>query len=415
MLAPPFQELLWDFVYEGAGREGSVQLRVFSTEQELFKMRRDVSMATPVSLPMRRSDKQMSRAEWGRQRPPDWQLMDLGRQLWEAIPDWAKEALLRATADRPCRLKISSNSPVVNDLPWEWLNDGEGPPLALRPEVRLVRSVPVRLPIPPLTVQPPVRVLLVVTDPADEAHPDVWEEIHAVSQRLGGPPYQLDVLQEPTMEALAEALQRGPHILHYIGHAGLDRGEGNLILHDRDNVSYWVGAPGLSKALPLTVRLLCLSTCFTVPNYQIQGLLRLAQTPATYRLPTAIANRYAVSDEGVRRFWEVFYSELPECAFRVSDAFHRAQRAVAELSGTEADWGSFSLVIRDQLGQGLRLEEGAGSVDRYAQEIQAQISAYMANDLAQSLESYGEAVPASLQERLEDEAAKASSLSEDLY
>jgi len=410
-----YRDLLWDFTYEGASKGmHRVTLRVFQGEQEMFERRGQSGSELNVSLPIERSSTdKTSRGQRSRERIPASILADLGRMLWEAIPFWPKSALLEATPDRPCRLKISGNSAVIDDLPWEWLNDGPGEPFALRPETRIARSIPIRLAIPPMTVEPPLRVLLVLTNPKDERLLAGWVEIPAVSQRLQAPPYALRVLEEPTWEALVQALREEPHIVHYIGHAGVNQGDGNLILHDLNNRTHWISGPELAQALPLSVRLLCLSTCFTAPNYQILGLPRLAHAPATYRLPTTVTNRYPVGESGVRSFWAVFYESLATHGGSVNEAFHEAQQAVAAEPGTEADWGSFSLVIRDQSGEAMRLEAGGTQSDeKYAAEIQAQLASRLANDMAERLREFG-AEPADIvQRQYEETATRASDLVE---
>jgi hypothetical protein len=339
----------------------------------------------------------------------------LGQRLWDSIPQMAKDLLVEATVDQPCRLKISSNSPVIDDLPWEWLNDGTIP-FALRPGIRLVRSVPCRLALPPMSVMPPIRVLLVITNPKDERLLQSWREIDAIRPGLTAPFFDLKVLEEPTWEALTAALQDELHIVHYIGHAGIDRGEGNLILHDWRNVSHWISGPELSQVLPLSVKLMCLSTCFTAPNYQILGLPRLAHASATYRLPTMVANSYPVEENSVRRFWEVFYGSLVRHGGNVNEAFHEAQLAVMSTPGSEADWGSFSLVIRDQSGEVMRMEPaGMRSATRQTEEIQAQLASRLANDLATRLLTFGAESPETVERHFEHAAASASNLTKNLY
>jgi hypothetical protein len=255
-------------------------------------------------------------------------------------------------------------------------------------------------------------VLLVVTNPKDDQLLSPSLEIEAVRPRLSEPPYELSILEEPTWEALVKTLQKEPHIVHYIGHAGIERGEGHLILHDWQNVTHWISGSDLARVLPLSVRLLCLSTCFTVPNYQILGLPRLAQTSATSRLPTTVANRYPVRDASVREFWWAFYAALAEEGGDTNEAFHRAQTVVAMLD-PDADWGSFSLVIRDQSGQGLRIDTSGApptSGEVPAAEIQAQLASRVANDLADALRVYGETAPESVQKRFMEEAGRASDL-----
>jgi hypothetical protein len=412
-----YRDLLWDFAcssqcfgQEGPRESSLVNLQVFAGEEEMFESSRSAE-GIPISLPLDwLNEMKVSRADVTRALTPSPVLLDLGRRLLAAIPDSAKQPLFEASIYQPCRLKISGNSPLIGDLPWEWLSDEKGP-LALRPEVRLVRSVPLRLQTPPLTVEPPVRVLLVITNPKDERLLNPFQEIEAVIQRLQAPPYTVRVLEEPTWEALEMALKDEPHILHYIGHAGIDRGEGNIILHDSRNISHWISGPDLSQALPLTVRLLCLSTCFTAPNYQILGLPRLAHTAASYRLPTTVTNCSPVDQMSVRTFWGEFYAALEMENGNVNEAFHRAQGAVATSTADNATWGSFSLVIRDRSGEVFRLEAaGASSKERQADEIQAQLASRLANDLAVQMAVLGAEASDSLRETVAKEILMASDL-----
>lgn len=381
-----FRDLLWDFSQEPFGRPGEVTLRVFSGEQEMFATRGKGGQAYALSLPAERAA--MSKGPWpggaGTSTPPD-KLAEQGRKLWEAVPVDARSPLLQGAPDAPVRLKISSNSPAIDDLPWEWMNDDPAaPPLALRPAIRLTRSVPVMLPVPPLSVRPPFRVLLVTSNPKDEDFFNASREIQAILPALERDPYKLEVLVGVTWDALSEALRAEPQpaIVHYVGHGGIDRGEGNLILQNADGRSHWIAGSALAQELPVTVGLLCLSTCFTVRNYQISGLSRLAQMPASSRLPTCVVNRYAVGEQGVRRFWPAFYTALAEHGSAV-EAHAKAQRAVAADSAAGADWGSFCLVIRDQSGQVIRITtRGPLPMKRNEQEIVARVTAQMANDSA---------------------------------
>jgi len=415
----PYRDLLWDFSFSDFGpsneRRNEVRLRVFASEAKLFFRTPDPAAGFLVTLPLDwLGGAQEGRRSYAQSSPSSDFLLVVGRQLWDALPEEARKPLLDAAPERPCRLKISSVSPAIYDLPWEWLNDGTQP-FAMRTGVRLVRSVPIRVPVPPLTVMPSIQVLLVITNPRDERLLNPFQEIQAVQPRLMQPPYELRVLEEPTLKALVAALRegRGPHIVHYIGHAGLDRGGGNLILHDSYDRTHWISAQELADVLPVSVRLLCLSTCFTAPNYQIAGLSRLAHTPATYSLPTAIANRYPVTEGGVRAFWEAFYHVLAATGGDTGEAFREAQMHCYMAIST-GDWGSFSLVIRDQTGQGFRIEPGehklASEPDALT-EIQAQFSAGVANQLAQAMESFEGTPPDALSRLFEEESARAARLS----
>jgi hypothetical protein len=406
---------VWYFVFEGAGREDAIRLQLLGSEQELYERGDDPAQGFPIALPLDWSSSKVSRPEWTRSPVPSDVWMDLGHQLWRALPDPAKEPLRAKGSGQPCRVKIASNSSAIHDMPWEWLNSSGDGPLALRPHIRLSRAVPVRVAAPPLAVEPPVRVLLLVPNPKDDRLMSAFAEIEAIAEGVAASHYELKVLEEPTWEALVAQLDEyEPCIVHYVGHAGVSQGQGNLVVHDFENRSHWISGRELGQALPLSVRLLCLSTCFTVPNYQILGLSRLAHSPSTYRLPTTIANRYPVGGHGVRAFWRAFYRALIEEDGNANEAFHQAQIAAATAPLAGADWGSFALVIRDQSAQVMHLQgPGRKGRERREEEIQAQLISRLASDLAE-IGRKGKGRPEILQKRFEQEADLASDLAEEL-
>jgi hypothetical protein len=247
---------------------------------------------------------------------------------------------------------------------------------------------------PTLTVPTPVRVLLVLTNPKDERLLTSQQEIDAINIRLTLPDYDLKILDEPTLVGLQQKLNYfKPHILHYIGHAGISKGEGTLILHDHSNHTYWLCGSHLSGALPSTVRLICLSTCFTAENYNLLGLSRLAHSTASLHLPTMIANQSTPSEEGVRFFWKTFYSELIEHKGNVNEAFYLAQQETAyDAKLPSAEWASFELVLRDGTGKALHIvkEKKPAQPERLAAELSAQVAAQLVNILAEQMRALGD-------------------------
>src|SRR5262249_27966490 len=156
--------------------------------------------------------------------------------------------------------------------------------------------------------------------------------------------------------------------LHYVGHSGIDRSSGALILHDETSGTHWISAAELAKALPISVRLLCLSTCISAKNYNVRGLSRFAHASTTLRLPTLVINRYGICESTAKAFWSTFYSALAAKLGDVAGAMFTAQDSVRAGQGDE--WGSFSLVQRDGGARPFVLTD-TFSPDRYANELQA--------------------------------------------
>lgn len=372
----------------------AAELRLYDREAAVYE---DSSRRPPdavITVPRSLLDADPSRSRRSSRQPmPAPQAKEAGDALFALLPRNVQDMLrLPPPAGLQRRVKVSAAGTVVDELPWETLTDGAGRPLALAPGLHLVRTVPVRVAPPPLSVHGPARVLLVVTNPKDEKLLDSRREIDAVCERLVPPHYELRVLQEPTVHALAAELQQfSPHIVHYVGHSGVNSGEGNLILHGPHGGTEWLCATELSQMLPLTVRLLCLGTCFTAPNYDPTGLPRFADAPASQALPTSVVNRWGVSFDGssVRAFWRSFYDTLAATGGSATDAVH-AGRLAAHQAAPNADWASFSLVVRDGTAAGLRLSAEAGAEEDLGDQIRAQFASKFANQMAHQVLKLGD-------------------------
>jgi hypothetical protein len=422
MAAPSrYADTIWSFELGLTSKtRGGVTCSVFSSEDHFYEGGDPTNEANRLGrarfwlpselLPSQRS----SQAPWIRSRPSRDLAARLGKDLWSAMPDVAKESVLDVGArrGRPLRLKITTNSPTLDDLPWEWMSDDADLPFALRPDLRVVRTLPQLFPTPALTVRRPIRVMLVVANPKDDRHLRTDEEIKAVQGRLRPPDYELDVVTVPTLESLLERLQQWmPNVLHYIGHAGMTGVEGNLILEDAESVSHWINPATVAQVLPASARLLCLSTCVTTENYQILGLPHFAHAPKELPLPTMVVNQYPLGIESVPAFWNTFYDTLLSANGDVSEAVHRGRLAVAVRSPGWADWGSFRAVIRDR--EGIAFRTGTEET-KFAAQIQAQFASRLANELADEVRTKGEHASEEMRQRLDRVTKAFTDLSRDL-
>jgi hypothetical protein len=415
MIAKDWNEVIWDFRWSQAQlQRGTLGMLATDNDDSLFARRGDRPRSiVDVELPHPFMDTAMMTADGWQRRPlAQEHALRLGRQMWASLPAELQAPLFAATdVAHPFRLRINSTGSGVDEIPWEWLTMNHQRSFALDPAVRLLRSVPVPYPEPPLTVEPPLRVLLMTTNPRDESLLQAWVELDAIRAGLNDGGYAIRVLDETTRDALVRALADEPHIVHYVGHAAVGQGSGYLILNDRSGGSLWLSAAELARLLPPSVRLLCLSTCFTAPNYNVAGLPRLGHAAADLHLPTALVNQYAVTQEGARAFWRRFYPTLLETAGDAVEAAHRARLDTVQASPSTADWASYSLILRDRIGRPFRFDDaGVNNADRFASEIQAQFSARLASELAMRVNELGGNVSDSLKRGQEKVFAQLSEL-----
>lgn len=281
---------------------------------------------------------------------------EVGQFLFEFLPGSISNNIegeynLAKENQQILRLKIVSRMPGAIDLPWELLYiHSQHQFLTLHENSSIIRYVPTPVSSPPLILESSPRILFVLTNPKDERFMRANEELYAIKGNIDNTNLsKTEVLWEPTLEAFRNKLvELQPHIVHYIGHGGLGRGEGNLILHDTSDRSYWLAPNQLSSILPPTVQLLCISTCFTVENYQIQAFNRLGQTWGRFDLPSMVVNQLPVSGEGVRMFWQMFYPVLRESG-ELNLAVSRARLHVARsIPPSAVDWASFVVHLRSE-------------------------------------------------------------------
>ena len=128
--------------------------------------------------------------------------------------------------DRGVRITLClSGSPELIDVPWEYLFD-EPDFLAVSAFTPVVRYLDLPRAHRPLLVEPPLRLLGVVANPADYEQLDVERERdnlqRALSGLIGAGAVELHWLERPTLGGLLKALQTETfHALHYVGHGSL--------------------------------------------------------------------------------------------------------------------------------------------------------------------------------------------------
>ncbi len=408
----PFRELCLDFS-PSPRREGAYHVLLGRTEKDLFEERaEDVgSFLVPGGLWRRE----------GERRGPDGGIRgvpppECGPRLWDALPEAVRRAILSPPGPEGAlvlRIKISSGSHVPYELPWEWLTDGAGPPFALRPAYRLARWVPRRLAPPPQAVSK-LRVMVVASAPDVKVGYDTREEIEIARSAIREAGFEA-LFSVPIMLPLSRALaEHQPHVLHFIGHAALSRGEGCLVCEDERKLSDWVTPSRLAGMLPPSVGLLCLSSPSEVRNYQILGFPRLAQSSSALSLPSMVANQYQVNRDRSTRFWKAFYKALAHTQCDLIEAAWRAGQPDAA-NAVVPDLPAFALYLRDPVGRPFDFRPGqpsANPAQRKALEIEAALRAKLTNQLADQLRQSGGVMPQSqishfIQEKTRaEEAAK---------
>ena len=278
--------------------------------------------------------------------------------------------LAKARGGPGLRIRLRLNDvPQLAGLPWEYLYDAEGRGfLALSGRTPVVRYLELSEGLGTLLVEPPLRVLAVISTPrgyrelaeADEE----WRRLGAALEPLlASGLIEVERLERPTPEALEARLRTGQpvHVLHFVGHGGFSelRGEGVLVFEDEDGNGVPVGGPSLAYLLQdhPSLRLAVLNACNGARSSHENTFAGTAQVLVQRGVPAVIAMQSEVMDETACSFAEKFYRALA-AGLPVDACVGEVRRALAAERNPE--WGTPVLYLRATDGRLFALEGGDG-------------------------------------------------------
>jgi hypothetical protein len=127
---------------------------------------------------------------------------------------------IEAGAADGLRLSLAIEDPDLAYLPWELLHDPDRGFLAVAANASLSRYLAV--PEPALLVQQlPLRILVIIESPKPNGLAPISEleqlSLEKALQQLGSL-VSYRILKNPTPEEIQDALQKGPHVIHFLGH-----------------------------------------------------------------------------------------------------------------------------------------------------------------------------------------------------
>ena len=289
-------------------------------------------------------------------------------ELLKAFPG----CLAKAQNGPGLRIRLRLNDvPQLAGLPWEYLYDAEGRGfLTLSGRTPVVRYLELSEGLGTLLVEPPLRILAVISTPqgyrelpdADEEWPRLGA---ALEPLLGSGLIELERLERPTPAALEARLRTGQpvHVLHFVGHGGFSelRGEGVLVFEDEAGNGVPMGGPSLAYLLQdhPSLRLAVLNACNGARASSENTFASTAQVLVQHGVPAVIAMQSEVMDETACRFAEKFYQSLA-AALPIDACVGEVRRALAAERNPE--WGSPVLYLRATDARLFALE-GGGQFD----------------------------------------------------
>ena len=253
------------------------------------------------------------------------------------------------------RIRLHFSDSALAALPWELLYDDNLADdfLALSLRSPVLRYLDNPIPITPLKIDGPIRMLLATAAPQDLRPLSIEEErdyiLEALRPLCDEKLVIVECLHNTTKRTLQDQLRQGYHIFHFIGH-GVPSGK-NLCLENDHRQTDHLTALDLGRLLAGTpVRLALLNACQSAvpertPNWSLGLRLARVGIPAVVGMRGAILDKAAVTF--AREFYEAIASGNP-----VEAAITEGRKAVMSSAGGYCqDWSLPVLYMRSQEGR----------------------------------------------------------------
>jgi hypothetical protein len=319
-------------------------------------------------------------------RPESAPLKEFGGKLYGAVfQDELRDTLQRSlTLTRAqhvgLRLRLRlADTPELAELPWEFLYDPRHNRfLAQSHHSPLVRYLDLPDPPQPLSVEGPLRVMVMISSPGDYPELDVEQEWNLLTGALAEQLAEGRVIIErlpASMSALRGRLRRKEfHVFHFVGHGFYrhDWGNGVLVMEDRNGRSHEVTGEELGLLLSeyQQTRLAVLNACEGARSDASDLFAGTAQSLIQQGLPAVVAMQFEITDDAAIIFAREFYGAIAD-GYPLEAALAEARGAIRD-EGNPNEWGTPVLYSRAPDG---RLFDVTGhtrqEAERQAQEDEA--------------------------------------------
>lgn len=287
---------------------------------------------------------------------------DIGRYLFESVFQGEilasfRSSLLRARdTGHGLRLRLRLNdAPELATCPWELLYDTEDTRyLGHSNDTPIVRYLEMRQPHVPLSVDLPLRVLVIASSPKTLYPLDTEAEWQQLKASLADLENQGQVilhrLQPPTRDGLQRTLRRQPpHVVHFIGHGDVleiqGQDTGVIFLETEDGDRDVVPGNLLGVLLhDAKAKLVVLNSCRSavpVPDAHLSGI---AEQLLRHDVPAVVGMGDEIDDDDAQLLARHFYGALAD-GLPVDASLGEARKALAMQDGNTA-WSLPCLFMR---------------------------------------------------------------------
>jgi hypothetical protein len=296
----------------------------------------------------------------GAGRPESGPLKEFGGRLYGAVfQGELRDVLLRSMSQTRAqgtglRLRLRlAHAPELAELPWEFLYDARlNRFLAQSRHTPLVRYLD--LPDPPrrLTVEGPLRLLVMISSPTGYPPLDVEQEWSLLTDSLAALQDENQVIVErlpANMSDLRHLLRREAfHVFHFVGHGYYRRdwGDGVLVMENRSGRPQEVTGEEIGGLLSEydQTRLVVLNSCEGARTDASDPFAGVAQSLIQQGLPAVVAMQFEITDDAAIIFARELYWAIAD-GYPLEAALAEARGAIRD-AGNPTEWGTPVLYSR---------------------------------------------------------------------
>jgi hypothetical protein len=287
-------------------------------------------------------------------------LKDFGGKLYNALFNGELRDLLLRSVNQTRAQRVGmrlrfrlTDVPELAKLPWEFLYDRRLDRfMAQSRYTPLVRYLDLPDPPHPLSVDSPLRLLVLISNPRGWPRLDVDREWSVLTGALAQPQADGRVIIErmpANMSTLRQRLRREEfHIFHFVGHGYYrgDWGDGVLVMEDAEGESHEVTGEQLGGLLNEydATRLAVLNACEGAISDASDAFAGMAQSLIQQGLPAVVAMQFEITDEAAIIFARELYGAIAD-GFQLEAALADARGAIRD-AGNPTEWGTPVLYSR---------------------------------------------------------------------
>jgi tetratricopeptide (TPR) repeat protein len=293
-------------------------------------------------------------------------LISLGKQLYEALfqgsirDSWMRAQGIAQHRQEILRLRLGLKDDLLPRLPWEVLHAGDRP-ISTGTEVVFCRyhsgfsriAAPLQFSRPPSDPYEPLRILMVVAAPSDQARLALNKEIEQLQAEVnsslrdvganGGANSQIEltILDQPGREELTQALEhRHYHVMHYAGHSNLGETGGDIYLVSRQTgLTETLSGEDLAGLLANNgIQMAVFNSCRGSYTAASDGTGNLAQALVRRGIPAVLAMAERIPDNVALNLSRLFYRNLKR-AYPIDLSLNRARQGlISSYSSDQLYW-----------------------------------------------------------------------------